>query len=181
MRTDRLISWFSESDYERLNDDDRNQLNRYRRRYSDILKREAKIKRALKLIEEDKAELREWNEQLTYLKGNVDHLRSDYMFTLSVVNYKKRDIRYYNLTLKRQGKSSKSIYLGREETIREHLSKYFNNDKYLNSKTDWVGDLKVSGQMDDGELRINILNLILDDPYEFDAKKVTLNDVLPLN
>ncbi len=179
MREDRLIKWFSKDEYERLGEEDRTNLIGYRRLYNRCVKREKKIERLLTLIKKDKEELRGWYENLTYMNGNIDHLRSNFVFSLSVNSYTKKDIKYYNISLKRRGRDPKSIYLGREEVIREHMSKYFGDKKYLNPRSNWEGDLTLSGIK--GKLKDNITGLILDDPHGFNQRKITLKEILPLD
>jgi len=60
------------------------------------------------------------------------------------------------------------------------MEKYFGDKKYQNPKTDWIHDLNWSGYTEKGEIRLRVLNMILDDPVGFDKKKVTLNEILPL-
>ena len=181
MRKDRLMEWFSDDDYSKLNETDRTSLLDFRNLFTKMVKREKKIKRSLQKIKNDKEELKMWSDVLTTLNGKVDHLRSNYVFSLTVIKNRKKNNIYYNFTLKRKGKSTKSIYLGTEINIRNHMEKYFGDKKYQNPKTDWVHDLNWSGYTDDGEIRLRILNMILDDPVGFDKRKVTLDTILPLD
>lgn len=179
MRKDRLLEWFSDDDYSKLNQTDRTSLLEFRKLFTKMVKREKKIKRSLQRIKRDKEELKMWSDVLTTLNGKVDHLRSNYVFSLTVIKNRKKNNIYYNFTLKRKGKSTKSIYLGTEKNIRNHMEKYYGDSKYQNPKTDWINYLNWSGYSDDGEIRLRILNMILDDPIGFDKRKVTLSDILP--
>ena len=179
MRKDRLLEWFSDDDYSKLNQTDRISLLEFRKLFTKMIKREKKIKRSLQRIKRDKEELKMWSDVLTTLNGKVDHLRSNYVFSLTVIKNRKKNNIYYNFTLKRKGKSTKSIYLGTEKNIRNHMEKYYGDSKYQNPKTDWINYLNWSGYSDDGEIRLRILNMILDDPIGFDKRKVTLSDILP--
>ena len=181
MRKDRLLEWFSEENYSRLNETDRKSILDFRNLFTKMVKREKKIKRSLQRIKSDKEELKMWSDVLTTLNGKVDHLRSNYVFSLTVIKNRKKNNLYYNFTLKRKGKSTKSIYLGTEGNIRNHMEKYFEDKKYQNPKTDWIHDLNWSGYTEDGEIRLRILNMILEDPIGFDQRKITLDTILPLD
>jgi hypothetical protein len=178
MREEKLVKWFPREVYDRLPENDRTVLREYRNTYRRIIRREEKIKRILEGMKDDREGLRKWKREFTTLSGSVFHLKKEFVFSVFVVSYKKRKLTYYNLSLKRRGKPTKNIYLGREEVIRNHMSEYFGKKKCLNPKTDWVSELNYSGY--NGDLKENILNLILDDPHGFDGKKITLKEVLPL-
>ena len=175
------MEWFSEEGYLRLNETDRKSILDFRNLFTKMVKREKKIKRALQRIKSDKEELKMWSDVLTTLNGKVDHLRTNYVFSLTVVKNRKKNNIYYNFTLKRKGKSTKSIYLGTEGNIRNHMEKYFGDIKYQNPKTDWINDLNWSGYTEKGEIRLRILDMILGDPVGFDKRKITLNDILPIS
>ena len=110
MRKDRLLEWFSDDDYSKLNQTDRISLLEFRKLFTKMIKREKKIKRSLQRIKRDKEELKMWSDVLTTLNGKVDHLRSNYVFSLTVIKNRKKNNIYYNFTLKRKGKSTKSFY-----------------------------------------------------------------------
>jgi hypothetical protein len=94
-------------------------LSKYRRVRRDVIKFEEEIKNYRSKIKEKQNKIKHYNKILTHLYGKINILKSDFIPSVNVVPYKKGgDMIYWNINVT-FGKKIKSIYLGRDDKIRE--------------------------------------------------------------
>ena len=171
MRTDRLLNFIPDDKYEKLDEDTRKNLLSYRNLYNNVNRKEKKIKGMVHKLKEERELLGEMKGDLTSKNSFIDHLRKTFYFTCSVVKFKKGNYIYYNITISKKGDSPKNISMGREETIRKHLSEHYDDKSFLHKSKDWKLFLKSHFVI--GEGYDKVLDMILDNPLGF--KNMTLN------
>lgn len=162
----KKFDFIPDSVYKNLDEKIRDQLLMFRRRSHNLKQKEDKISNLKKTIKLEQSKLVEMRSDLIDLHRQIQHLRDDFYFTLSVTSYKKKNNRYYNLNINRTGLDNKSVSLGRSDTIKEILIKYYstfvkvNKDKVIQEiKDDFVSFLKVDGN--NGHLYEKIMKIIM--------------------
>ena len=99
-------------------------------------------------------------------------------FQLTDKVLKKHPTYFLSVTLKKP-RPPKNIYLGNEMKIRNHLSKYYKDDKWLKNTTNWKRELLNTSHK--GNDRHDILfDLIQKSPSNFRKMKITLDTLYPL-
>jgi len=93
-------------------------VSKYRRVRRDVIKFEKEIENQKELIKKKRSKIKEYNKILTHLYGKINHLKSDFLPIVNVVNYKKGETYYWNINVKFKNQI-KSIYLGSDNKIRE--------------------------------------------------------------
>ena len=171
----RKLEFIPPSRYGKLDDEERERLLDYRRLYSKTVRKEGKIKNLNRTIDREKETLREWKSDLTSKNHFIDHLRTKYSFSCSVISLTPRPSGkvYYNLTISRKGNYPKNCSLGSEETIKIHLLEFYKGNSKVRKeiKKDWKTWLK--NETNNGNTYLRILDIILKNPAEF--KNATIN------
>ena len=140
----------------------KSQVNSYRGVLGNLVKEENKIKKYrdeikqarlnyqkklkelreknYELIEECKDKIEDYHEVLTDKNIDIDNLRNDFEFSVSIVKTNPKGFKYYILTLSMRSQRPKNIYLGSEKKIVKHLNEYYKNDsaKLKKLKKDWL-------------------------------------------
>ena len=178
MRKDRLLEFIPSDRYDQLDDETRENLLSYRKLFYNIKRKEGKIERMTQKLKDEKELISEMKQDLTSRNSFIDHLRKNFYFTCSVVSFKKGNKVYYNITVSRKGDRSKNISLGNEETVRQHLSEYYNDKSFLHKSKDWKSFLKV--ELNSGETYTKILDMILDNPLGFKNLTINRHTLFPL-
>ena len=178
----RKLEFIPESRYEKLVGEELQNLHSYRRLYTKCIKRQQKIERYENLIRDDKEELKEWMLDLTSQNHFIDHLRTKYSFSCSVISLTPRPSGkvYYNLTISRKGDYPKNCSLGSEETIKKHLFEFYKGNSKVRKeiKNDWRGWLKV--ETNNGKTYLRILDMIMDNPLGFKNETINRKVLFPL-
>ena len=169
----KKFDFIPESLYQRLDERTRNKLLQYRRDRWNLEQKERKVKRLQQQIKDEKELIKERRGDLIDLHNQIQHLRKDFYFTCSVVSFKKGNKRYYNLLISRTGLPNKSVSLGSEEIIKEHLTTYYKRlgkRKIVSEiKKDWKTFVKV--ESNGGEIYEKILDMIMSNPEGFNYQK----------
>lgn len=120
--------------YDKLDSEVLNHLTQYREKYRLSRMKEKRINTLTKKLEEQKELLRDLKSELKDTLPFINHLKDDFMFWGSVVSYKSKGNRYYNLCISRNRDLPKNCSLGNEETIKKHLLKYYEELWYMEQK-----------------------------------------------
>ena len=178
----RWLEFIPRGKYEKLDEEERQNLLSYRRSYSKCVVRQKKIERMKNEIVELNEELKEWMLDLTSQNHFIEHLRTKYSFSCSVVSLTPRPSGkvYYNLTISRKGDYPKNCSLGSEETIKKHLLEYYKGNSKVRKdiKNDWKGWLKV--ETNNGKTYLRILDMIMDNPLGFKNETINRKVLFPL-
>jgi hypothetical protein len=166
--------------YDRLDDSVRERLLRYRERYRLLAMKEKRVNTLKHKLEEQKNLLNEMKRDLKDSLPSIAHLKSDYYFNCSVVSFKNKNIIYYNLCISRYQSAPKNCSLGNEDTIKNHLLKYYEDDKKVIAeiRTDWKGWLKVESNI--GDTYTKIMAMIMDNPLGFKNLTINRNTLFPI-
>ena len=81
----KRMDWVRPNVYNELDDDVKSILLRFRRRYKFIRRKQQKIDDLYKQIDIDKQKLREMKSDLTTDNQYIDHLRSTFGFSISLI------------------------------------------------------------------------------------------------
>ena len=178
----RWLEFIPRGKYEKLDEEERQNLLSYRRSYSKCVVRQKKIERMKNEIVELNEELKEWMLDLTSQNHFIEHLRTKYSFSCSVVSLTPRPSGkvYYNLTISRKGDYPKNCSLGSEETIKKHLFEFYKGNSKVRKeiKNDWKGWLKV--ETNNGKTYLRILDMIMDNPLGFKNETINRKVLFPL-
>ena len=98
---------------------DKNRLFKYRRVRRDIVKFENEIEELKNQLKEKRQKLNRYNEMLTHIYGQIEYLKSDYDFKISIICDRKKFGIYWNTNVKYKRNLTKSIYLGSDKKIRK--------------------------------------------------------------
>ncbi|MBT5215488.1 bZIP transcription factor [Candidatus Woesearchaeota archaeon] len=169
--------------YKKLDKRTRDKLLMFRKWNYNLVRKEQKISNLESKIKDEKEMVKEMRSDLINLHNQIQHLRKDFYFTCSVVSYKSKYNRYYNLLISRTGLPNKSVSLGSEEKIKDHLLKSYKGTKKIsNIKKDWKNFLKVESNM--GGVYDCILEMIMSNPSGFNEQKggitITKDDLFPI-
>ena len=179
----RKLEFIPPSRYGKLDDEERERLLDYRRLYSKTVRKEGKIKNLNRTIDREKETLREWKSDLTSKNHFIDHLRTKYSFSCSVVSLTPRPSGkvYYNLTISRKGDYPKNCSLGSEETIKKHLFEFYKGNSKVRKEinSDWKGWLKI--ETNNGKTYLRILDMIMDNPLGFKNETINRKVLFPLD
>ena len=181
----RWLEFIPQSKYDKLGDEELQNLLSYRRSYSKCVGRQKRIERMKNEIGELNEELKEWMSDLTSQNHFIDHLRKKYFFSCSVVSLTPRPSGkvYYNLTISRKGDYPKNCSLGNEDTIKKHLLEYYKGNSKVRKeiKNDWKGWLKVETKSDNfPKTYQRILDMIMKNPFGFKNETINRHTLFPL-
>lgn len=204
MREVDYNNWIDEKRFKKLSKlDSKNLLNRQRNKGL-ITKKTKKIERLKKILKDDREELRNLKDEFNYWDREVSGLFDNLYFSCSIIENKYRYINRKKLPVRIKGTSSvtnlrdkikkkhptyylcvnrkknrpKNIYLGREDKIRKHLSKYYKDDKWLSSGN-WKRELLNTSHK--GNISHDVLfDLIRKSPSKFMELKITLETLYPI-
>ena len=127
--------------------------------------------------------LRGMKKDLTEFSNPLETLKDKWEYYVSITSYKKGNYEYFNLCLSGVVKNnSKSIGLGREESIKKHLSEYCKSDKKKVSsiKKDWKGFIKSELYSTGSSVRVRLMNTIKKNPVGFKKLKITKDILFPI-
>ena len=170
--------------YQKLDKRTRDKLLLFRKNRYNLERKEKKIQNLQEKIKLDKELLMDMRGDLINLHNQIQHLRKDFYFTVSVVSFMKRNKRYFNLLISRTGLPNKSVGLGREELIKKQLLEYYKGKrKFIKEiKDDWKSFLKVECNI--GDTYEKILGMIMSNPSGFNEQKggitINRNDLFPI-
>lgn len=169
--------------YENLKERDREKLLKFNRDRYQLERKENKVRGMEIELQKEKDLIKEKREDLINLHNQISHLRSDFYFTCSVVSYKTKYNQYYNLLISRSGLPNKSVSLGNEDKIKDHLLKSYKGTKKISDiKKDWKTFLKVESNV--GDVYKRIMTILMKNPQGFNEQKggitLTKNDILPI-
>ena len=195
--------YIDEKLYRNLPENLKSKVNSYRGVLGNLVKEENKIKKYrdeikqtrlkyqkklkelreknYELIEECKDKIEDYHEVLTDKNIDIDNLRNDFEFSVSIVRTNPKGFEYYNVVISRRTKTPKNIYLGSDKKIERHLLEYYRNDETrLNKiKKDWLAelsyDLKVGSKYD------LIFDMMFKLDYNFETTTINLDTLYPLN
>jgi hypothetical protein len=182
----RWLEFIPRGKYEKLDEEERQNLLSYRRSYSKCVVRQKKIERMKNEIVELNEELKEWMLDLTSQNHFIEHLRTKYSFSCSVVSLTPRPSGkvYYNLTISRKGDYPKNCSLGSEETIKDHLLEYYKGKSKVRKeiKKDWKGWLRKETKSENyPKTYQRILDMILNNPLGFKNETINREVLFPLD
>ena len=178
----RRFDFIPKEVYDDLDKDVLSKLKGYREQYRLCILKEKKINSLKKQISDQREMLSDLRETLIEKYQIIEYLKDDFQFFGSVVSYKKGNHRYWNLCLSRvKSGQSKSISLGREEKIKEHLLKHYkgNRKRVSEIKKNWKQFLKDESNYG-GETYIKIFKMICKNPLGFKDVSISKNDLFPL-
>ena len=170
--------------YQKLDKRTRNKLLLFRKNRYNVERKEKKILNLQEKIKLEKELLMDMRGDLINLHNQIQHLRKDFYFTVSVVSFMKGGKRYFNLLISRTGLPNKSVGLGREELIKKQLLEYYKGKrKFIKEiKDDWKSFLKV--ECNSGDTYDKILGMIMNNPSGFNYQKggitINRNDLFPI-
>tara|TARA_B100001121_G_scaffold302544_1_gene315255 strand:- start:9 stop:593 length:585 start_codon:yes stop_codon:yes gene_type:complete len=177
--------------YNKLEDDVKDVLLRYRRRFNNVVRKQQKIDNLLKQVDVEREKLREMKKDLTTDNHYIDHLRETFGFSVSLVKLKgrvrkdgSRGVESYNLCVSRKGnyKSPKNIPFGSEENIKIHLMEYFKKNPKVRKDIEKEGVLDwVRINMRVGIIYDLIESMILKYPTDFQQQSIGRNELFPIN
>ncbi len=187
----KRMDWVRPNVYNELDDDVKSILLRFRRRYKFIRRKQQKIDDLYKQIDIDKQKLREMKSDLTTDNQYIDHLRSTFGFSISLIKLKGR-IRKdgtegtisYNLCVSRKGKGRfpKNISIGSEKNIESHLLQFYKKQYKIIKEIQKEGVLDwVRIHMKNGYIYDTIESMIIKYPTDFEKQSIGRNELFPLN
>jgi len=206
MRKFEYSDWITDERLLKLNKKDRDDLLSYKKVRGRITVKKRKIERQKNNLKLEKELLTDLEDDLRSLYGDVGGLFDNLYFSVSLIGNKYRYIKrktkpvrikgttkpfqltdkvlkkhptyFLSVTLKKP-RPPKNIYLGNEMKIRNHLSKYYKDDKWLKNTTNWKRELLNTSHK--GNDRHDILfDLIQKSPSNFRKIKITLDTLYPL-
>lgn len=176
--------------YNDLDDDVKNILLRYRRRFNLVVRKQQKIDNLLKQVDVEREKLREMKKDLTTDNQYIDHLRETFEFSVSLITLKgrirkdgTRGVESYNLCVSRKGKGRypKNISIGNKEKIKEHLFEYFKSKPKVRKEIEKEGVLDwVRINMRFGIIYDNIEKMIKKYPTDFEKQSIGRNELFPI-
>ena len=187
----RRMDFIKPSLYNDLEDDVKNILLRYRRRFNLVVRKQQKIDNLLKQVDVERKNLIEMKKDLTTDNQYIDHLRETFEFSVSLIKLKPRKkkdgsdgVISYNLCVSRKGKGRlpKNISIGNEDKIREHLFEYFKKKPKVRKDIEKEGVLDwVRINMRLGYIYDNIEKMIKKYPTDFENQSIGRNELLPIS
>lgn len=118
---------------------DEHRLYKYRRIRREIPILEDKVEELKLEMNKIKEKIKKKNEQINHIFSQIEYLKSDYDFKISIICNKKKYGNYWNINVKHKRNLTKSIYLGSDKKIREFICK--RNDKDVSISDKEFGDL----------------------------------------
>lgn len=179
-RKRREIEWIRSSQYEGLSTKQVKLLKEFRRKLRYRNQNEDSIQKLKDEIVKRREKKSDYDEQLTYLFHELQPIINKYYFSVSFTSFRKgvNKTEYFNLIVNRPGRPPKSIGLGNEETIVNHLLQYDpkSSDKI---KKDWKTYIKVLVNYGTVYERISKLITHLT-PQKYSELKLSRDKVFPL-
>ena len=177
--------------YNELEDDVKDILLRYRRRFNNVVRKQQKIDNLLKQVDVEREKLKEMKKDLTTDNQYIDHLRETFEFSVSLIKLKgrvrkdgSRGVESYNLCISRKGKGRypKNISFGSEENIKIHLMEYFKKNPKVKKEIEKEGILDwIRINMRVGIIYDIIESMILKYPTDFEKQSIGRNELFPIN
>ena len=181
MKKSRRRIFIKDELYRNLSPEQKKRVDSYRGVLGALVKKEKQITRHQDKIGILKEEINELGEKLIDKNIDIDNLRNDFEFSVSIVRTNPKGFEYYNVVISRRTKTPKNIYLGSDKKIERHLLEYYRNDETrLNKiKKDWLAelsyDLKVGSKYD------LIFDMMFKLDYNFETTTINLDTLYPLN
>ena len=177
----RKLEYLPKKQYDKLPKKTIDVLLEYRRTYSRVVRKEGKIDNLKSTIEKEQDNVRKLKKELTKLNGIIDPLRSDFEFGCGLTQKKRPSGKvYYILQINRSGCDTKSISLGREETIVNQLKQYYKGrrTKLKDLNDDWKWFIKSECML--GEIYDKIFDMIVKDPKGFQQLPINRDTLIPI-
>ena len=179
----RRFEFIDEDVYQLLGKRMKQKLSDYREQYRLCILKEKRINTLKKQLKDQQDLLRGMKKDLTEFSNPLETLKDKWEYYVSITSYKKGNYEYFNLCLSGVVKNnSKSLGLGREETIKKHLSECYKSDKKKVSsiKKDWKEFVKNELYKTGGDVRKKLMNTIKKNPEGFKKFKITKDILFPI-
>ena len=181
MKKSRRRIFIKDELYRNLTPEQKKRVDSYRGVLGALVKKEKEITRHQDKIGILKEEIDELGEKLSDKNIDIDNLRNDFEFSVSIVRTNPKGFEYYNVVISRRTKTPKNIYLGSDKKIKKHLLEYYKKDETRLKKInkDWLAvlghDLKVGIKYD------FIYDLMFKLDYNFETTTINLDTLYPLH
>ena len=118
----------------KVNKKDKSRLFKYRRIRRDVIKFEEDVLELQNQIKEKRKKINRYSEMLNHIFSQIEYLKTDYDFKVSVICNKKEFGNYWNINVKHKRNLTKSIYLGSDKKIRKFICNRNNVDEKISDE-----------------------------------------------